>query len=168
MKINFFYIFLIFFISCRKPSNISPYLNVYNDIEYVGINTCKQCHMDIYNTFIKNGMGKSFNVAQKEFSSSEFKHPIFDSILGFHYFPEWIDNELFLNEYQLKFNDTVFSLKTKIDYIVGSGNHTNSHIINSNGYLYQAPFTFYTQDSILDFPPGFEYGNNQDMIGKLD
>ena len=167
MKINFFYIFLIFFISCKKPTNISPYLNVYNDIEYVGINTCKQCHMDIYNTFIKNGMGKSFNVAQKEFSSSEFKHPIFDSILGFHYFPEWIDNELFLNEYQLKFNDTVFSLKTKIDYIVGSGNHTNSHIINSNGYLYQAPFTFYTQDSILDFPPGFEHGNNSRYDRKI-
>jgi len=167
MKINFFYIFLIFFISCKKQSNISPYLNVYNDIEYVGINTCKQCHMDIYNTFIKNGMGKSFNVAQKEFSSADFKHPIFDSILGFHYFPEWIDNELFLNEYQLKFNDTVFSLKTKIDYIVGSGNHTNSHIINSNGYLYQAPFTFYTQDSILDFPPGFEYGNNSRYDRKI-
>ena len=120
--------------------------------------------MDIYNTFIKNGMGKSFNVAQKEFSSSEFKHPIFDSILGFITSGVDKDNELFLNEYQLKFNDTVFSLKTKIDYIVGSGNHTNSHIINSNGYLYQAPFTFYTQDSILDFPPGFEYGNNSRCV----
>ena len=51
-------------------------------------------------------------------------------------------------------------LKTEIDYIVGSGNHTNSHIISDNGYLSQAPFTFYTQDSILDFPPGFEHRNN--------
>ena len=64
MKINFFYIFLIFSYHVESHQ-IYPYLNVYNDIEYVGINTCKQCHMDIYNTFIKNGMGKSFNVAQR-------------------------------------------------------------------------------------------------------
>ena len=45
-------------------------------------------------------------------------------------------------------------------YIVGSGQHTNSHIIETNGYLNQAPLTFYTQDGHWDLPPGFEDGNN--------
>ena len=30
--------------------------------------------------------------------------------------------------------------------------------------LYQAPFTYYTQDSILDFPPGFENNENSDAV----
>ena len=112
-------------------------------------------------------MGKSFNKAEKRFSSSLFNHSIFDSILDFHYLPEWKDERLILNEYQISSNDTIFSLKTNIDYIVGSGHHTNSHIINNNGYLFQAPFTFYTQDSILDFPPGFEHGKNTRFNRKI-
>ena len=61
-------------------------------------------------------------------NSTNWLHKEPTSILGFHYFPEWIDNELFLNEYQLKFNDTVFSLKTKIDYIVGSRSRCGGNI----------------------------------------
>jgi len=163
------YLFCFFFVlfSCKQPVEGSKYLNVYDDVDYVGINTCKQCHIDIYNTFIETGMGKSFNKAEKRFSSSLFNRSIFDSILDFHYFPEWEDERLILNEYQISSNDTIFSLKTNIDYIVGSGHHTNSHIINNNGYLFQAPFTFYTQDSILDFPPGFEHGKNARFNRKI-
>ena len=43
----------------------------------------------------------------------------------------------------------------KVDYIIGSGQHTNSHIYNTNGYLHQMPMTYYTQKQKWDFPPGF-------------
>ena len=55
----------------------------------------------------------------------------------------------------------------KIDYIVGSGQHTNSHIFMSGQYAYQAPFTFYTQDSLFDLPPGFESGGNSRFDRKI-
>ncbi len=164
-KYVFFCVFIFF--SCKKKVYTSQYLNVHQDIEYVGINTCKQCHMDIYNTFIQTGMGKSLKKAEKKYSSAIFNQTIFDSGLNFHYLPKWHNDKLVLNEYQIESNDTVYSLKTDIDYIVGSGHHTNSHIINNNGYLYQAPFTFYTQDSILDFPPGFEIGKNTRFNRKI-
>ena len=167
MKIKWFFIFFIILFSCKKPNQNSQYLNIHNDVDYVGINTCKQCHMDIYNTFIETGMGKSFNIADKKFSSSIFNNHIYDSVLNFHYLPYWKKDKLVLNEYKIESNDTIFSLKTNIDYIVGSGHHTNSHIINNNGYFFQAPFTFYTQDSILDFPPGFEYGKNTRFTRKI-
>ena len=167
MKIKCFFIFFIILLSCKKSSENSQYLNIHNDVDYVGINTCKQCHMDIYNTFIETGMGKSFNIADKKFSSSVFNNHIFDSVLNFYYLPHWKKDKLVLNEYKIESNDTIFSLKTNIDYIVGSGHHTNSHIINNNGYLFQAPFTFYTQDSILDFPPGFEHGKNTRFTRKI-
>ncbi len=164
----YFSFFCILIFSCKKSSPPSNYLNVYSDIEYVGVNTCKQCHLDIYNTFSQTGMGKSFNLAKKQFSSAVFDLPIYDSILNFHYFPYWSKKgNLILNEYQLKSEDTVFSFKRDVDFIIGSGHHTNSHIISNNGYLFQAPFTFYTQDSILDFPPGFENGRNSRFDRKI-
>ena len=92
-----------------------------------------------------------------EYSSSIFDSILYDKKLDISYYPHWNNDSLFVNKYYHKF-DLIDS--NYIDYIIGSGHHTNSHIINQNGYLYQAPFTFYTQDSILDFPPGFESGNN--------
>ena len=167
MKTRYFFLCFIIFFSCTQNNKTSQYLNIHSDVDYVGINTCKQCHMDIYNSFIETGMGKSFKTAKKKFSSSLFSHEIYDSILKFHYRPHWEGEKLVLDEYKIQNNDTIYSLKTEIDYIVGSGNHTNSHIISDNGYLSQAPFTFYTQDSILDFPPGFEHGNNTRYNRKI-
>lgn len=167
MKTKYFFVFFCILFSCKETPKSIQYLNIHNDVDYVGINTCKQCHMDIYNTFIETGMGKSFNIADKKFSSSIFNGPIYDSILNFYYLPKWERDKLVLNEYKIESNDTIFSLKSNIEYIVGSGHHTNSHIISNNGYLFQAPFTFYTQDSILDFPPGFEHGKNTRFDRKI-
>ena len=44
----------------------------------------------------------------------------------------------------------------QIDYIVGSGQHTNSHMMEVNGYFYQLPLTWYTQDGKWDLPTGFD------------
>tara|TARA_B100000674_G_C37960972_1_gene971980 strand:- start:1443 stop:3425 length:1983 start_codon:yes stop_codon:yes gene_type:complete len=162
-----FVFFVIFFylkkiilkdnVNITTNSSSSPHLNIYADINHLGINACKDCHFDIYETFIGNGMGRSFNYAKKEYSSSIFDSILYDKKLDISYYPHWNNDSLFVNKYYHKF-DLIDS--NYIDYIIGSGHHTNSHIINQNGYLYQAPFTFYTQDSILDFPPGFESGNN--------
>ena len=48
----------------------------------------------------------------------------------------------------------------KVTYKIGSGNHTNSHLFEINGYIHQMPYTYYTQEMIADLPPGFENGNN--------
>jgi len=138
-------------------SDFNPHLNIYADVEHLGINQCKQCHYDIYETFIETGMGQSFNYAKKEYSSAIFDTVLNDDKLDITYNPYWHNDSLFISEYYHKFN---LSDTTYVNYIIGSGHHTNSHIIDHNGYLFQAPFTYYTQDSLLDFPPGFESGNN--------
>jgi len=56
----------------QLDSSSHSHLNIYTDIDYLGINQCKDCHFDIYETYIQTGMGKSFNYATKENSSSVF------------------------------------------------------------------------------------------------
>lgn len=130
--------------------------------QYVGIDVCKQCHYDKYETFLRTGMGSSFGDADTNKSIAELDphSSIYDEYLNYHYHPHWHENELHLEEYRLNGNDTIHSLKRKVDYVVGSGQHTNSHIYNENGYLYQLPFTWYAQKGKLDLPPGYENGAN--------
>jgi len=107
-------------------------------------------------------MGLSFDTAHRDKSSAKFgiEHQVYDSTLDLHYFPFWKGDKLFIKEYRLIGGDTTHILVMPIDYIVGSGQHTNSHLYSKEGYIYQAPITFYVQDGKWDLAPGFENGNN--------
>ncbi|HAP00840.1 MAG TPA: pilus assembly protein TadD [Bacteroidetes bacterium] len=146
----------------KKISNEPFWRNWSDTAHYVGMNTCKQCHSPIHMTFMHTGMGESFDFATIKKSRAVFdKHAVvYDSKKNFYYKPLWKDSSLYILEFRLNGRDTIYKREEKIEYIIGSGQHTNSHIWNSNGYLYQAPMTFYTQKKIWDLPPGFEDGQN--------
>ena len=157
---------IIFLYSCKqKDSNSSDknqYASISDSTEYVGIETCKSCHSDKFDTYIKTGMGMSFDKASRGKSSAKFSDSenIHDSFRDLRYHPYWKNDSLSLLEYRLDKVDTVYKRSENISWIVGSGQHTNSHLININNYIYQAPATFYTQRNYWDLPPGFEGGYN--------
>jgi predicted CXXCH cytochrome family protein len=141
----------------------TAYLNLHDTVAYVGMQVCQGCHANVHQTFIKTGMGQSFGPATKQKSSANLHDSLrlYDPHLDFYYFPFWEKDSLFLLEYRLNKNgDTTHKLEQKIDYVVGSGQHTNSHIFEVNNHLFQAPFTWYAQKEKLDLPPGFENGGN--------
>ncbi|MGZ4038754.1 MAG: hypothetical protein ACXVPQ_13070, partial [Bacteroidia bacterium] len=170
---------LLFLAACQEPAGnnlrtavaekeASPYLNHSDTAKYVGIATCKLCHQGIYNTFIKTGMGSSFDRATRHKSAGDYHHAaIYDRFSDFHYQAFWKNDSLEFMEYRLAGKDTVFKRVEEVDYIVGSGQHTNSHIQNVNGYLNQMPMTFYAQKKQWDLPPGFEQGHNTRFSRKI-
>ncbi len=178
--ILFFFSLIILLIAfqCKEPIGNSGnetikkdtlvYLNHADSARYVGINTCKLCHQSIYNSFIKTGMGKSFDVATRQKSAADFSHPvIYDKEKDFYYSASWKNDSLFFTEFRLKGKDTLFKRVEQVNYIVGSGQHTNSHIQSVNGYLNQMPMTFYAQKRKWDLPPGFEEGHNTRFSRKI-
>lgn len=144
----------------KQPT--SEYLNHNDTVKYVGIETCRSCHNDIYKTFIQTGMGQSFDLATRAKSAADFskKHVVYDKFSDMHYMPFWKKDSLYIMEFRLLGKDTVHKRVEKVDYIVGSGQHTNSHMMNVNGYIYQLPLTWYAQKKKWDLPPGFENGHN--------
>lgn len=148
--------------SKTTSEKISPYLNLHDSVKYVGIETCKSCHLEIYNTYMQTGMGRSFALATPQKSDALFdKHAIvFDTINNFYYKPYFSNDSLLITEFRLEGKDTVHKRTEHVNYIIGSGNHTNSHLVNFNGFIYQAPITFYTQKQKWDMAPGFEKGFN--------
>lgn len=142
--------------------NDSPWLNQNDTVQYVGMETCQLCHADKHATFIHTGMGKSFDYATRSKSAALFdKHAIvFDSVNNYYYQPFWRNDTLMIKEYRLAGKDTIHQRTESIQYIIGSGQHTNSHMLNINGYVFQAPITFYTQKQQWDLAPGMEMGFN--------
>lgn len=152
--------------NCSNPkakTDEQPFYRNHGDsAKYVGIDACKQCHSDKYNTYIHTGMGHSFRIATPERSDGDFTRnkPVFDKYKNLWYWPHFADKDLYITEFRLEGKDTVHTRSEKVKYIIGSGHHTNSHLVEVNGYLYQAPLTYYTQEKKWDLPPGFENGQN--------
>ncbi len=166
--ILFFFILTIWLFSfCNNNTNdtlTTPYLNLEDNVQYVGMATCRSCHNNVYETFIQTGMGQSFRHAVREKSDAQFgDHAvIYDTLNNLYYYP-FLKNDttFYVLEYRLENDDTTHKRLEKVDYIVGSGQHTNSHIIDINGYVYQAPVTWYTQEKRWDLAPGFRENNSR-------
>lgn len=153
----------------NQQNPVSPYLNHGDSATNVGINTCKTCHQDIYNTFIETGMGKSFDRATKLKSAALFgnKYTVYDKYANFHYYPFFSGDTMKILEFRMNGRDTIYKRLETVSYIVGSGQHTNSHLTLKNGFLTQMPATFYTQKQQWDLPPGFEEGHNTRFSRKI-
>ncbi len=152
----------------KKQTDTLVYLNHADTARYVGMSTCRQCHQSIYNTFTETGMGKSFDRATREKSSGDFSNAsIYDAFSDFHYQAFWNHDSVFIKEFRLAKQDTTYQRTEQVNYIIGSGQHTNSHMYSVNGYVYQMPMTFYTQKKKWDLPPGFENGVNTRFSRKI-
>ncbi|MBF90382.1 MAG: pilus assembly protein TadD [Flavobacteriales bacterium] len=165
MRLGALYILFFFIISCSgRVEPVKDYLNLHDSVSYVGKETCMQCHYDIYESYIETGMGQSYDKSSQEKSSANFdENSIINDIhSGLTYHPFWKNDTLFLKE----FNSYHHRIEN-VDYIIGSGHHTNSHLWEENGYLHQMPFTYYTQEGKLDLPPGYENGNNTRFSRKI-
>lgn len=151
-----------------QPADSAVYLNHSDSARYVGMTTCKQCHQDIYTTFIETGMGRSFEAASKTKSSGNFSSSgIYDKLADLHYNAFWDKDSLYIKEFRLFARDTIHTRTEQVNYIIGSGQHTNSHLQTVNGYINQMPMTFYTQKGHWDLPPGFENGVNTRFSRKI-
>lgn len=143
---------------------VTNYLNLHDSVPYVGKETCTQCHFEIYQSFMHTGMGQSIAAATPEKSAAQLNTTsvLKDPYTLFSYHPFWEGDTL-----KLKESFGAHQRIETVDYVIGSGHHTNSHLWEENGYVHQMPFTYYTQDSTLDFPPGFEEGHNSRFARKI-
>lgn len=155
---------IFFHVNCHNsaPVQAPAYASLDTSVGYVGMQTCRECHQSIYETFIETGMGKSIDIASRNKSSANFDphQLVYDKHLDFWYRPYWENDSLKIMEFRLEGKDTVHKRIETVSYIVGSGQHTNSHLMNTGGYINQMPMTFYTQKGMWDLPPGFENGGN--------
>jgi hypothetical protein len=145
------------------PQENTTYLNHNDSVKYIGKEQCRACHASIYNTFIETGMGQRVSMWHQE----QNRLPIFLKsmwyMIGIKIFTTClIGSKIAFISWSSGCKAKTPSHKRieRVDYIIGSGQHTNSHFTNINGYVYQLPLTWYAQKAKWDLPPGFENGRN--------
>jgi Tfp pilus assembly protein PilF len=153
-----------------EPASFGPEYAGWSDrAEYVGIDACQSCHAPQYNDFIRSQMGRSWRHAARSESNAEWDSvlPLYSEYDDMYYQPYARGEDLFVKEYRLVDGDTTHARTEQIDFIVGSGHHTNSHIYAENGYFYQIPVTWYAQDAKWGLAPKFQKSGNNYRFGRV-
>lgn len=166
LTVSAFLLFLVMaLLSCNKVKKEHNLNNIIQDTikaHYTGMQTCKSCHEDIYNSYVHTGMGKSWYLPHQQPRIEVFntKSVVYDKYKNLWYKPFYKKDTLYIMEYRLQGKDTLYKRTEKVDYIVGSGHQTRSYIAKRNGFLYEFPITWYVKKQLWDISPGYENGNN--------
>lgn len=145
-----------------NPNSVSNFKNINLTVQYVGNEECAACHEDIYNSFIRTGMGRSFYTPAgakviEDFASNEH---VYDPNMNFYYTASMENGVIIQTEYRLNNQgEKIHELNRKADYIIGSGNHNRTYLTEQNGFVKEMPLTWYTDKNRWDLSPGYHSSN---------
>ncbi len=111
---------------------------------YVGNSVCAPCHAGIFSSYRTTPMARSSGVVSGTVPEGSFRHASSET------------------EYQTDRSGAVRvstrsrTTERKLDYFIGSGATGQSFLYSENGFLFQAPITWYSQQARWDVSPGYE------------
>ncbi len=148
--------------SRRRPltalSN-SPYLNTGAEARYVGSATCQACHPDTHASFRNSGMGQSMALVDAiEFpTDADFAHPISRR----RYQVREEEGKLWHREWLLQNGqEDVLLAEFPLKYVVGSGRHGQTFLVETNDFLVESPLTWYSSRATWGMSPGYDLAEN--------
>jgi hypothetical protein len=145
----------------------TPYRNVRPEVKYLGDETCARCHASHAETFRRHPMGRSLGPVATVAASQRYEpavHNPFEA-LGAQFLVDRQGDRIFHQEVRKDPNGQTFAqTREEVHYVVGSGTHNYSYLIDHDGYLMQSPITWYAQKGLWDFSPG--YAKRRDMFER--
>jgi hypothetical protein len=136
-----------------------PFHNIHPDVQYVGDAACADCHKQMFASFRRHPMGRSMLpiaqlAGQQVYDSAH--HDPFDA-LGLHFSVERRGDRVWQRQSARDGEGRiVFQEELEIHYVIGSGARGYSYVTDRDGYLFQAPISWFSQKQIWDLSPGFD------------
>jgi len=129
--------------------------------QYVGSQACATCHKEIYAKYLQTGMGRSVVQVTPEWLRGQ---PTSGSVedknnqLQFESYAQ--DGKLYQTEHQSGSDGReIFRDTHELEWIIGAGENGFGALLRQNGYLFQAPLSFYSKPGRWELSPGYELGN---------
>lgn len=130
--------------------------------KFVGAEACRPCHAEIWSTYARTGMGRSWYPmsAAPVIEDWTKKNSFYVPSTGLRYKMTRRDGKFFVRQSI----DDGRGGETAVDerelvWAVGSANHSRQYLVEQDGNLFQAPVCWHTQDPVWDLCPGYEYDN---------
>ena len=140
-----------------KSDSVPTYAAESND-GYVGAQACSACHQGIYQQFTRTSMGRSMSLVTPAFLQQ--------SSLPSQYFNERLDRlfEVYSQDGKLYQSESATGTDGKesfrdvhqLEWIIGSGVNGFGGLLRKDGFLFQAPLSFYTHPMTWEPSPGYE------------
>ncbi len=148
-------------IQCQRP--LTTFASLDPATTYVGDASCQSCHSSIAHSYHQTGMGRSLYKPEGAPVIEKFgpDQGVYDPQKDFYYLALRKGESLYMLEYRLQGNDTVYQRTEKVDFIVGSGHQTRSYLLQREGFLYEMPLTWYVHRGIWDLSPGYRENNSR-------
>jgi hypothetical protein len=139
----------------------SPHLNTRPEVGYVGSEVCRSCHEDRHRSFRHTGMGRSMAAVdlEREPPDASFDHPPSRR----RYQVRRKDRQLWHRELLLTDDRSeVVLAEYPLAYVVGSGRHSLTYVVEVEGFLVESPVTWDRSRKAWGMSPGYD---NADQIG---
>jgi predicted CXXCH cytochrome family protein len=139
---------------CATPL-ASPFLNTRPDASYVGSAACRSCHEEQTASFRRTGMGQSMAEVQadREPPDAVFDHPPSKR----RYQVRRKDGALWHREFlRTDKQPEVLLCEYPLRYVVGSGRHARTYLVEADGFLVESPLTWYSSRQTWGMSPGYD------------
>jgi tetratricopeptide (TPR) repeat protein len=120
----------------------------------VGSQVCSRCHAEIYRKYSATSMSRSSGNAGASPLRESFEHATFsDPVLGAEYRISEAPGG-----YRLEFSrmDSGAKGQRMLEWFVGSGRVGRSYVFSLDGFLFQAPVSYYSRGAKWDLSPGYQ------------
>ena len=132
---------------------------------YVGSAACTRCHLAIANQFAKTSMGRSLTPITPEFLKTlPVSASYYDAKSGHQFEVHAEDGKLYQTEFQTDAagpgpGKDIFRNTHQLEWIVGTGENGFGALLRREGYLFQAPLSYYSRAAHWDLSPGYQNGD---------
>lgn len=120
-------------------------------LDEAGSRACASCHAEIYRKYSATGMARSSGKTGSGAYTESFEHGRFgDPASGAGYRVR--------ADYLLEFARAASGVQgeRKLEYFIGSGAAGRSYLHSVDGFLFQAPVSYYSQTAKWDVSPGYQ------------
>jgi predicted CXXCH cytochrome family protein len=140
------------------PITPSPFLNTQPGVAYVGSAVCIACHENRHASYGSTEMSRSMAEVQPAQSPPDgmFEHRLSKR----HYRAFRKDGMLWHQELLLTPDgEDVVLAEYPLKYVVGSGHHSLTYLVETDGFLVESPLTWYTSREAWGMSPGYDASN---------
>jgi hypothetical protein len=136
-------------------TSFSPFLNTRADVRFVGSDTCRTCHESHAASFHRTGMGRSMAEVEpdREPPDATYDHPPSNR----RYQVQRKGGRLWHRELLLTSGtEDVVLAEFPLKYVVGSGRHSLTYLVEAEGFLVESPVTWYASRQAWGMSPGYD------------
>ncbi len=139
------------------------YVNTARNVKYLGSESCRDCHLELYEAFMKTTTARSMSRMDTSNIIEQFpqKEPVYDPSLDFYYEMVRRGDKFYQREYRLNLRGEVIHERLmEAQYIIGSGKNLRMYFYDENGMFYELPLTWYVHKNRWDMSPGYREFEN--------